>query len=59
MSCFVLEDNAPDDCEYIRIETKRVTELLKSSGFSGTQLMLIGDALREAGLEIRPTTADC
>jgi hypothetical protein len=33
--------------------------LLKASGFTGTQLVLISDALREAGLEIRPTIADC
>ena len=33
--------------------------LLNEWGFTGTQLVLISDALQEAGLEIRPTTADC
>lgn len=34
-------------------------ELLTAAGFTKPQLLLIDDALHEAGLEIRPTTLDC
>ena len=36
----------------------RFTEQLKAAGFSVDQLVLIGDALRESGLEIRTANSD-